>query len=99
MFTWDWLLFAEVILSLLSLTFIILGLLTAYFGSGKSRIAGISLFVIGIVIPIFLYIFDWIHKPGYFMDYILMPSLLYIGGALIGVIIGFLAFLGIIMKT
>ncbi len=99
MFTWDWLLFAEVILSLLSLTFIILGVLTAYFGSGKSRIAGIVLFVIGIVIPALLYFLDWINKPGYFTDTILMPSLLYIGGALIGVVIGFLAFLGIIMKT
>jgi len=95
---WDWLLFLEIILSLLALTFIILGALTAYFGSGKSRAAGITLFIVGIIIPIIMY-FVWWTKKGYFTDKILMPSLLYIGGGLIGVVIGFLVFLGIIMKT
>ena len=96
---WDWLLFLEIILSLLALTFIILGALTAYFGSGKSRAAGITLFIVGIIIPIIMY-FAWWRDPHYhFVDKILMPSLLYIGGGLIGVIIGFLVFLGIIMKT
>ncbi|EDY34758.1 hypothetical protein ABOONEI_2588 [Aciduliprofundum boonei T469] len=96
---WDWLLFLQIILSLLALTFIILGALTAYFGSGKSRAAGISLLVVGIIIPIIMYFVWWMNSPGYFTNKILMPSLLYIGGGLIGVIIGFLVFLGIIMKT
>ncbi|OYT60798.1 hypothetical protein B6U71_00215 [Euryarchaeota archaeon ex4484_178] len=99
MFTWDWLLFAEVILFLLSLTFIILGALTAYFGSGKSRAAGITLLVIGIIIPIILYFAHWRSEAGYFTNNLLIPGLLYIGGGIIGVVIGFLAFLGIIMKT
>ena len=96
---WDWLLFLEIILSLLALTFIILGALTAYFGSGKSRAAGITLFIVGIIIPIIMYFVWWMSSPGYFTNTVLMPSLLYIGGGLIGVIIGFLVFLGIIMKT
>ncbi len=96
---WDWLLFLEIILSLLALTFIILGALTAYFGSGKSRAAGITLFIVGIIIPIIMYFVWWMGTPGYFTNTVLMPSLLYIGGGLIGVIIGFLVFLGIIMKT
>lgn len=95
---WDWLLFLEIILSLMALTFIILGALTAYFGSGKSRAAGVILLIVGIIIPIIMYFTSW-HNAGHFMNDILIPGLLYIGGGLIGVIIGFLVFLGIIMKT
>ena len=99
MFTWDWLLFLEVILVLLALTFIILGALTAYFGSGKSRAAGITLLVVGIIIPLILYFVSW-HKGGIdFTHDLLLPGLLYIGGGIIGVVIGFLVFLGVIMKT
>ncbi len=98
-FTWDWLLFGEVILSLLSLTFIVLGALTTYFGSGKSRAAGVSLLIVGIIIPIILYFAYWIHHVGHFTHEVFLPGLLYIGGGIIGVVIGFLVFLGIIMKT
>ena len=94
-----WALFGEIILLLLSLTFIVLGALTAYFGSGKSRASGISLFVVGIIIPILLYIFLWMGNPGHFTNDLLLPGLIYIGGGIIGVVIGFLVFLGIIMKT
>ena len=94
-----WTIFGEVILSLLSLTFIVLGALTAYFGSGKSRVAGVVLLVVGIIIPLILYFVYWIHETGHFTNEILLPGLLYIGGGLIGVAIGFLIFLGLIMKT
>jgi hypothetical protein len=94
-----WNIFIEELLLLMSLTFAILGILTAYFGSGKSRIAGASLLVVGIIIPLVLYFVEWMHNPGYFMNNLFLPGLIYIGAALIGVIIGFLVFLGIIMKT
>ncbi len=96
---WDWVLFSEIIIFLMSITFILLGVLTAYFGSGKSRAAGIGLLLAGIIIPTLLYFLKWASEPGYFMDKIIWPGLLYIGGGLIGVIIGFVVFLGIIMKT
>ena len=96
---WDWVLFGEIIVFLMSITFILLGALTAYFGSGKSRTAGITLLVVGFLIPVLLYIFKWSKEEGYFMNSIIWPGLLYIGGGIIGVIIGFLVFLGIIMKT
>ncbi|NPA74615.1 MAG: hypothetical protein GXO25_00865 [Euryarchaeota archaeon] len=83
----------------MSLTFLILGILTAYFGSGKSRGAGVALLIVGIIIPIILYFVEWRHAPGYFMNNLFLPGLIYIGAGLIGVIIGFLVFLGIIMKT
>ena len=95
-----WVVFGEVVLSLLSLSFIVLGALTAYFGSGKSRVAGVTLLLVGIIIPLILYFVYWIHQPsGYFTHQILLPGLLYIGGGLLGVVIAFLIFLGVIMKT
>jgi len=96
MFTWDWLLFLYIILALLALSFIVLGALTAYFGSGKSRAAGVILLIVGILVPVICYFLSW---KGHFIDEILLPGLLYIGGGLIGVVIGFLVFLAIIMKT
>ncbi len=94
-----WMIFLEIILLMLSLTFIILGILTAYFGSGKSRAAGISLLVIGFIIPAILYFLRWINEAGHFTKDLLLPALIYIGGGIIGVAIGFAVFLGIIMKT
>ena len=94
-----WIVFTEILLLLLSLTFIVLGALTAYFGSGKSRGAGITLFVVGIIIPIILYFAIWMHEVGHFTNDLLLPGLIYIGGGIVGVVIGFLVFLGIIMKT
>ncbi len=94
-----WMIFFEILLLMLSLTFIILGILTAYFGSGKSRAAGISLLVIGFIIPAILYFLLWMKKVGHFTNDLLLPALIYIGGGIIGVVIGFLVFLGIIMKT
>ncbi len=106
MFVWDamnaagvWVIFFEVLLLMLSLTFFVLGILTAYFGSGKSRAAGISLLVIGIIIPIIMYFVWWMNEVGHFTNQLLLPGLIYVGGALVGVVIGFVVFLGIIMKT
>ncbi len=100
MYNWDWLTFLQVILSLLSLTFIVVGALTTYFGSGKSRAAGISILIVGIILPIIMYFAWWRpNGSGYFTNSILLPGLLYIGGGIIGVAIGFGVFLGIIMKT
>ncbi len=106
MFVWDamnaagvWTIFFEVLLLMLSLTFFVLGILTAYFGSGKSRAAGISLLIVGIIIPIIMYFVWWMNEVGHFTNQLLLPGLIYVGGALIGVVIGFVVFLGIIMKT
>ena len=94
-----WTIFLEIMLLVMSLTFLVVGALTAYFGSGKSRIAGISLAVAGIIIPVILYFLYWAGEVGHFTNDLLLPGLVYVGGALVGVIIGFLVFLGIIMKT
>jgi len=94
-----WVIFTEILLLVLSLTFIGLGALTAYFGSGKSRVAGVSLLIIGIIIPLILYFAVWMNEAGHFTNNLLLPGLIYVGGALVGLVVGFLVFLGVIMKT
>ncbi len=94
-----WTIFLETLLIVMSLVFILLGILTAYFGSGKSRIAGISLAIVGVIIPVLMYFLYWVNEVGHLTNDLILPGLIYVGGALVGLIIGFLVFLGIIMKT
>ncbi len=92
-------LFGEIILVIFALVLLILGAFTAYFGSGKSRIAGVSLFIVGLVIGLIYVLYRHMENSGYFTNYILIPGLVYIGGAIIGAVIAFLIFLLVIMKT
>ncbi len=92
-------LFGEIILVIFALVLLILGAFTAYFGSGKSRIAGVSLFIAGLVIGIIYVLYRHMENSGYFTNIILIPGLVYIGGAIIGAVIAFLIFLLVIMKT
>ncbi len=97
--TITWELFGEVILVIFALVLFILGVFTAYFGSGKSRIAGISLLLAGLIIGIIYLVYRHMSEPGYFINIILIPGLAYIGGAIIGALVAFLLFLLVIMKT
>lgn len=92
-------LFGQVILVVFALVLLILGIFTAYFGSGKSRIAGISLFLVGLIVGIVYVWYTHVTDSGYFLNVILIPGLAYIGGAIIGAIISFLIFILVIMKT
>jgi len=92
-------LFGEIILVIFALVLLILGAFTAYFGSGKSRIAGVSLFIVGLVIGLIYVLYRHMENSGYFTNIILIPGLVYIGGAIIGAVIAFLIFLLVIMKT
>lgn len=97
--TITWQLFGEIILIVFALVLLVLGVFTAYFGSGKSRIAGISLLLAGLVVGLIYIIYRHMNNPGYFTNVILIPGLAYIGGAIIGAIVAFLLFLLVIMKT
>ncbi len=92
-------LFGEIILVIFALVLLILGAFTAYFGSGKSRIAGVSLLIVGLVIGIIYVLYRHMENSGYFTNIILIPGLVYIGGGIIGAVIAFLIFLLVIMKT
>ncbi len=98
-FSWNWDVFFLVLLALLALSLIIFGVLTAYFGSNKSRIVGASLFVIGLLIGIFVILGSQDVFKISFITEVLEPTVFYIIAAIIGVVIGLLVFLGAIMKT
>lgn len=101
MFVWDWYTFVLVILSLLAISLIVLGIMTAYFGSGKSRAVGIILFVIGIVAGILTYAMAHYYKEpsGGLWVAVIEPTIFYVIATGIGIAIGLLVFLGAIMKT
>jgi len=92
-------LFGQIILIIFALVLFILGVFTAYFGSGKSRIAGISLLLVGLIIGVIYAWYCHVSDPGYFVNVILVPGLAYIGGAIIGAVLSFLIFILVIMKT
>ncbi len=98
---WNWSIFLLVILALLALSLLLLGILTAYFGSGKSRMIGVVLLVIGIVLAVIdiaspTYLF---HLGYGWVPYVAIGTIFYVVAAIIGVVIGLLVFLAFIMKS
>lgn len=98
---WNWDQFFALILTLLAISLVILGVLTAYFGSGKSRAVGVVLLVVGFVVGI---ITIFAARPVFHLDSgvlqsIVYPTFFYVAASVIGVVIGLLIFLGAIMKT
>ncbi len=99
--TWDWYQFVAVILALIAISLVILGIMTAYFGSGKSRVVGVVLFVVGLVVGL-ITIFTgrtFLHLSGGIFNDLIVPTFFFIAASIIGVAIGLLIFLGAIMKT
>ncbi len=98
---WNWDQFFAIILALLAISLVVLGILTAYFGSGKSRAVGVVLLVVGFVVGI-LTIFAanpiFGLKNGVLQN-IVYPTFFYIAASAIGVVAALLIFLGAIMKT
>jgi len=92
--------FLTVLLLTFGLFMILAGAFTAYFGSGKSRMIGVVLLVIGLIVGLL-----WIYM-GAFSDIIdvemadvIWNAFLYIIAAVIGALIAIGAFLLAIMKS
>ncbi len=98
---WNWEVFALVVLSLMAISLVVLGALTTYFGSGKSRMVGALLLVIGVVVGILtvLLSLDVFHPDGGLIYTVILPTIYYALAGVIGVVIGLLVFLAAIMKT
>ncbi len=100
-FSWQWNVFFAVVLALLAISLVILGILTAYFGSGKSRMVGGILLVVGLVIGLLTIFTSRIlfHLSNGVLQGVVVPTFFYVIASVIGVAIGLLVFLGAIMKT
>ncbi|MCL4335495.1 MAG: hypothetical protein M1402_05305 [Candidatus Thermoplasmatota archaeon] len=99
--SWNWYLFLAIILALIAISLVILGILTAYFGSGKSRTVGVVLLVVGLVIGLVTAFTgrDYFHLSGGIFADLIVPVFFYVVAVVIGVVIGLLIFLAAIMKT
>jgi hypothetical protein len=99
-YPWDWTVFLFVVLALLALSLFVLGILTAYFGSGKSRTVGVILLVLGLAVGIAVVYVTHFTMPSVHLLYnVILGTLFYVLAAVIGAVIGLLIFLGAIMKT
>ncbi|AKA47976.1 hypothetical protein IX51_01465 [uncultured archaeon] len=96
---WNWEIFLLVVLALLALSLIILGILTSYFGSGKSRAVGIVLLIVGIVVGLVTVLGSEYYWHAGFVQNVVVATIYYVIAAIIGAAIGLLVFLGAIMKT
>ncbi len=99
--SWDWYQFVAVILALMAISLVILGIMTAYFGSGKSRVVGVVLLVIGLVVGLLTAFTgrNYLHLNEGIFNQLIIPTFFFIAASVIGVAIGLLIFLGAIMKT
>lgn len=95
--------FVIVLLLSLGLFLIIAGAFTSYFGSGKSRKVGVGLLILGIVIGLLVFLFDY---QGYLLDpgsglfaNIIIPSIVVILSFVVGAVIAIGLFLLAIMKS
>lgn len=79
-FTWDWYTFFLVILSLLGISLVVLGILTAYFGSGKSRAVGFVLLIVGIIVGLLTYTLAhfYMEPPNGLIKAVILPTVFYV---------------------
>jgi len=95
--------FLTVLLMVFALVMILAGIFTAYFGSGKSRMIGVILLVIGLVVGI-IWTFLGLGYGGNDIIYVdlagvIWTAFLYISAALIGTLAAVGIFLLTIMKA
>ena len=95
---WDWEIFLGVMLLTLGLILLLVGILTTYFGAGKSRKIGIGLLGGGLVIALGYGYYAY-NASIELMNDIVIPTLFYIIAVIIGTAIGIGLFLVAIMKS
>ncbi|MCL4323699.1 MAG: hypothetical protein M1498_04570 [Candidatus Thermoplasmatota archaeon] len=97
--SWNLDIFFLTIIGIIALALLIFGVLTAYFGKGKSRVAGGGMIAGAILLGfITYYLSDFTFHVSLVYD-IILGAVFYLVAAIIGVVIGLLIFLAAIMKT
>ncbi|MEM3397375.1 MAG: hypothetical protein QW620_08330 [Thermoplasmata archaeon] len=93
-----WLEYLTVFLLTMGLFMLLAGIFTAYFGTGRSRLIGAILLVVGLVVGILGGFYYYRMNPGHLLELIksaLLMLLSAIGGAVVAVVV----FLAAIMKA
>jgi hypothetical protein len=93
--------FLTVLISVFALFMLLAGIFTAYFGSGKSRMIGVALLVIGLVVGVFWVVMgmDSVNMIKVDLSSVIWNAFVYIIAAVIGALIAIGVFLLAIMKS
>ena len=97
----DLMAFLTVVILVFALFMLLAGIFTAYFGSGKSRMIGVALLVVGLVIGIIWVVLgmDSVGILNVDLSSVIWNAFLYIIAGVIGALIAIGAFLLAIMKS
>jgi len=93
--------FLTVLILVFALFMLLAGIFTAYFGSGKSRMIGVALLVIGLVVGILWIVmgFDDIDLIDVNLSQVIWNAFLYILAGVLGALAAIGVFLVAIMKS
>jgi hypothetical protein len=93
--------FLTVLIMVFALFMLLAGIFTAYFGSGKSRMIGVALLVIGLVVGIMWVVMgmDSVDMINVDLSSVIWNAFVYIIAAVIGALIAIGVFLLAIMKS
>jgi hypothetical protein len=93
--------FLTVLILVFALFMLLAGIFTAYFGSGKSRMIGVALLVIGLVVGIVWVIMgmDSVNMIKVDLSSVVWNAFVYIIAAVIGALVAIGVFLLAIMKS
>lgn len=93
--------FLTVLILVFALFMLLAGIFTAYFGSGKSRMIGVALLVIGLVVGILWVVMgmDSVDMINVDLSSVIWNAFVYIIAAVIGALVAIGVFLLAIMKS
>ena len=93
--------FLTVLIMVFALFMLLAGIFTAYFGSGKSRMIGVALLVIGLVVGILWVVMgmDSVNMIKVDLSSVIWNAFVYIIAAVIGALVAIGVFLLAIMKS
>ena len=97
----SWMDFLTVLMLVFALFMLLAGIFTAYFGSGKSRMIGVALLVIGLVVGMLWVVMgmDSVDMINVDLSSVIWNAFVYIIAAVIGALIAIGVFLLAIMKS